>query len=294
MIRPGLCSCVVAATLACASSAFAFEPVAFTDVPDLVGKQVFAGINFEVGSAWAYAGEPLMLVAAPPVKRDGKTSYQFVRVKTAEGKEADVQLRFLSKAALKFNLRDPGTARQLVLAILADAYELPAKMHEIRSKFHYDIDSTEQPDEYHQVQSLAESFKFQRMLLHGLVHSALTSKEMVLRNQETRWIVQASDGAILDWYVNGIQDKAVKTKLENADLALRTLDGVSSLASNLARLEKEKTDKPWRRRVKDVPEDKLVQLDAENLAKIDKETERFQKLLKDVFALAKTSRARAQ
>jgi hypothetical protein len=294
MIRPALCSSIVAAALTWAGTAAAFEPIAFTGVPDLVGKEVFAGVTLEVGSAWVYAGEPLLLVAAPARTRDGQTTYPFVRVKTAAGKEADVPLRALSRTALRFDLRNPGTAHELALAVLADAYEIPARMHELRSKRDYKIDSNQHPDEYHQADSLAESFKFQRQLLHNLIHGSHQRREDVLREEPMRWLAAASNDALLAWYTDGVPDKKLKTKLENAVAALNLLDGVASLGFSIARLETEKAEKPWRRRLADLPEDKLAKLDAENAARIDADVAKSQQRIKEIFAQAAKSRARVK
>lgn len=296
MVRSLVCLCVVAVlTWASARSAFAFEPIAFTDLPDLVGKQVFAGGNIPLGSVWAYAGEPLTLVAAPPRKRGDTTSYEFVRVKTEASKEVDVPIRFLSKTALRFNLRSPGTAQQLVLALLADAFDLPAKMHELQVKYQYNVSSSTSPDEYSQLESLDESFRFERTLLHNLVYGALVSKDQALRDERTKWLVAASDDTILDWYSGGITNKKLKAKLANADLALSALDsGVLHLDFVVGQLYKEKADKLWRRGLSDLPADKLEKLDAENLARIDKEIAKHQKTTTKTFAEAKLARAHAQ
>lgn len=296
MIRSLVCLCVVAVlTWASARSAFAFEPITFTDIPDLVGKQVFAGVNIPLGPVWAYAGEPLTLVAAPPVKRGDTTIYEFVRVKTEDSKEVDVPLRFLSRTALRFNLRSPGTARQLVLALLADAFDLPAKMHEFQVKYQYNARSSAPPDEHSQLESLEESFKFEHTLLHNLVHGALVSKDQALRDGATKWLVAASDETILDWYCHGIPDKKLKAKLANAALALNALDdGVLHLDFVVGQLYKEKADKLWRRGLSDLPAEKLEKLDAENLARIDKEIEKHQKSTTKSFAEAKLDRAHAQ
>lgn len=292
MIRQMVCLLAAAVTLAWAGSAFAFEPISFNEVPGLVGKPVFAGGNVALRNLdvrpekWVYAGEPLTVVSAEPKKRpEGVMVYSFIRVRTEAGDEGEVDLDLLSKAPLHFNLRNPGTARQLALAVFADAFELPAKMHEIRINFQYDIASPAQADESHQVDSMQEAFKFDRGLLYGLVYGE-HAKDNLLRDGATKWVATASDETILDWYSEGIKDKKIKANLVGYYLALNDLGSVSDLDFYIGRLNKDKADKLWSRGLNDIPADKLEKLDAEKISKIDQEIQKHQKQIKDSFAQA--------
>lgn len=292
MIRQTVWVCAAVVAIGWASPAFAFEPIAFADVPGLVGKPIYAGSTVAVGPGWAYAGEPVTLVSAFANTRGKVPTYSYIRVRTEDGKEAEVQIRYFSRAPLQFNLRSPGTAKQLVLAILADASEIPAKLHELRDRFHYDISRDDQPDEHHQADSMAESFTFQRRLLHQLVYGGSTA-QIVLRDDGLRWIA-AGDESLLAWYTAGVPDKKLKAKLENADKALSILDGVASLGSRIAQLAKDKVDRPWRKGLDDVPADKLDKLDADKIAEIDKGVQNGRKQVQAEFALAAKFKARAK
>ncbi len=273
----------------------AFEAIGFKDVPALVGKQVFAGTTQDARGTWIYAGEPLTLVSAEAYQKSANvTTYNFVRIKTKEGKEGEVQIQYLSKAPLRFNLRTPGKAKALVLAILNDAFDLHAKLHAFRSRLRYDIASSTQPDEYHQVESMKSVFEKERSLLYSLVYGASTSEEDILRKEGTRWIADAADTTLLDWYAHGIRDKAVRKKFESAHKAVGYLDNVSRLSVDLANLENEKTKKPWRERMTGVPADKLAKLDADNMARITSETSRKKSAIKDAAAAATKLKAQAQ
>ncbi|MCC7384462.1 MAG: hypothetical protein IT384_21625 [Deltaproteobacteria bacterium] len=271
-----------------AGPALAFEPIAYKDVPSLVGKQVWVAANVGLdGDAWAYAGEPVTVVAAEPFgDQDKGPVYNFIQIKTAEGKSGEVQLRMLSKKALKFNLRTPGTAPQLVIKVLDDAYELPQRMHQIRERYRYDLDSSKSADEYHQVDSMEEYFRFAKSLVHNLVYSSHRSKEDLMREGQTKWLALAKDDKLLDWYADGIKDKKVKAKLVGAKDCLDALDNVSSHGFDIARLEQEKTEKSWRRGMEGVPENKIKKIEAEKVGELNSEIKKKEKQITETFARA--------
>lgn len=276
-----------------AVGAGAFEPIPYVDVKGLIGKQVWAASNVGIApEVWVYAGEPLTVVSAEQYGDAAKgEQYNVIQVKNADGKPGQIQLRLLSKKALKYNLRNPGKAKDLIVNAFLDAYELPAAMHKLRSKYDYNLDMEMKQGEdkwvvnpdYHLADAMDESFKFSRELVHNLIYSTNASEEQVLRNDNTKWIALAKDEAILQWWCDGIEDKKVKQKFAAADAALSSLDNVSSHGFEISRVERERKERAWIKDMDGVPADKLKKLDEKNLAELNKRKAEREKKIKAAF-----------
>lgn len=305
---------VAGAVLCWGTAALAFEPVPYTEVSGLVGKTVYAANIIELqgreAKGWVYAGEPLTLAACEPQEAFGNKdaegnrvkglSYNYCTVKTEDGREGELQLRFMSRSPLQYNLRKPAKAEALARAVFEEAYPLPKQMHELRSRFHYALNSGSTQvekdgqlilgDEYHQVDSMQEAFKFNRGLLRSLMSGSGYSKESIMRAEDRKWAALAEDEAVLEWYSQGMP-AAQKKKYTDARIALDSLDNVSSTGHELAELERQREEKPWREGLADMPEEKLKKLDAEALQKIDKRraelTSRITKAFKEAEAVKK-------
>jgi hypothetical protein len=305
---------VAGAVLCWGSAALAFEPVPYTEVSGLVGKTVYAATITELrgreAKGWVYAGEPLTLAACEPQEALGNKdaegnrvkglSYNFCTVKTEDGREGELQLRFMSRAPLEYNLRKPAKAEALARAVFEEAYPLPKQLHELRGRFHYALDSGSTQvekdgqlllgDEYHQVDSMEEAFKFNRGLLRGLMSGSGYGKESLMRNEEHKWAALAEDETVLEWYSQGMP-AAQKKKFTEVRIALDSLDNVSSTGHELAELDRQKEAKPWREGLTDFPEEKLKKLDAENFQKLDKRraelTSRITKAFNEAEAVKK-------
>ncbi|GAC1588661.1 MAG: hypothetical protein NVS3B20_16380 [Polyangiales bacterium] len=275
--------------------ALAFEPFSLKDVPNFVGKDVYAASNVQLEKAktdtWAYAGEPLTVIEATPFGTEGGvTTYNFLKVKNREGKEGEIQLRFLSKSPLHYNLKKTGKAKELAVAVFNDAFGLAARMHAIRDHHGYNLKAKD-PDDYQQVDAMEESFKFSRDLLHNLIYSANRKKQDLLSDGKTKWLATTSDDALLDWYAVGIKDAATKGKLTKAAETLGSLNNVSSLGFDIARLEDEKAKKEWRKELAGVPADKVAKIEKENLSRIDAEIAKYKKQIQEIFAKSAKSKA---
>jgi hypothetical protein len=301
---------VVAGALLCwGTAALAFEPVPYTEVSGLIGKTVYAADTLELrgreAQGWVYAGEPLTLAACELQEAYGNEdaegnrvkgfSYNFCTVKTEDGRQGELQLRYMSRSPLQYNLRKPAKAEALARAVFEEAYPLPKRMHELRGRFHYALDSGSTQvekdgqlllgDEYHQVDSMQEAFKFNRALLRSLMSGSGYSKESIMRAEERKWAALAEDETVLEWYSEGMPD-ALKKKYTDARIALDSLDNVSSAGSELAELDRKKEEKPWRKDLTDFPEEKLKKLDAENLQKLDKRRAELSSRITKAFAEA--------
>lgn len=269
----------IAIAITTASSLFAlparaFEPIPFAKVAGLVGKTVFAGGNQGLeGERYMYAGEPLTLVKAERWGDEEPIRYNYVTVRNAEGVQGEVQIQYLSLAPLKYNLRKPGKAKDLLKNAFADAFPLAARIHEIRLKHAYDLHDMNGPnaEDYHLVEAMEASYKFSGNLVHNLIYSSNYAKDDLMRQGPTKWLAMADDDTILEWYSDGIKDARQKDALRVAKDALSTLEHVSHHGFNIARAEQEKKERPWRRDMDGIPEAKLAKLDRENMGRLDKD-----------------------
>jgi len=276
----------VSAALLWPSASHAFEAIPFAEVNGLVGKQVYAANNKSLGlDKEVYAGDALTLLEAKPY---GK-GFNYVKVKTKEGVIGEIQIRFLSKSALRYSLRTPGTPAVLLKAILEDAYPLGAKMHAIGERHNHDV-SADAVEDYHQLDATRASFDFSRHLLHGLVYGTNRDKVDLVKGDGTKWLGQA-DATLLAWYAGGIEDKKTKERFVNAVSSLNDLDSVSSHASSMAQARTEKTDKPWLRDLKDAPAATRAAIDKEKSQEADKEIADRKKKIDQAFASAAKAKA---
>jgi hypothetical protein len=142
--------------------AAAMDPISFQQAPALVGKQVYAIVSRDLreGTGWVFAGEPLTLVLAETYGKDPVT-YNYVRVRTQDGRVGEVQLENLSRTPLPFNLRKPPkSARDLSLAVLEFAYPLVARMQAIDGKSRGDI--SRDVEVKHELETLGGAFSAAR------------------------------------------------------------------------------------------------------------------------------------
>jgi hypothetical protein len=273
--------------LAWAKTSLAFEAVPFAEVPALVGKPVYAASNQRVGTALVFAGDDLTLVEAKPA--DGGFSY--VKVKTKEGVVGEIQLRFLSKSALKYRLRSPGEPKAFLKALLDDAYPLGAKLHAMRIKYPDYIVPSEKVDEHHIEDATVESSSFAQKLLHNLVYGANLSKSDALREDRTKWLASAN-ATLLDWFSDGMNKGPVKENFIDAVDALNALDAVSLHGFEAGQLVHEKAAKVWLRDLDDVPAAARAKIDREAVADIDKRMAEHKK--QGTLALANAAKLRAK
>lgn len=292
MLRNSLAALAFACTLSWAGASFAFDPIAFAETPSMVGKPVYASGNKSLGNGkrWVYAGDVLTLVEAKPF--GGQGTFNYVKVRTKEGAEGEIQIRFLSKTPLKYSLSNPGNPKAFLKALLEDAYPLGAKMHALREKHGYNL-SLDSADDYHQVDALKESFTFARSLLHGLVHGATRDKVDILRDDETKWL-GGGDGTLLGWYADGMDNAALKQNFVNAVLALNELDAVNDHGSEAARATSEKEKKEWLNDLKDAPAATRAKVDSEKVQALDKRIADKKKKLAASFADAAKLKARVK
>jgi hypothetical protein len=279
--------------------ASAFEPVPFQQVDGLVGKTLYAASNQRLqktdGESWIYAGEPLTLVSAKKWgNQDNTLQYNFVTVKTGEGKVGEVQLLFLSKTALGYNLRHPANAAALATQIFIDAFPIGRRMREIQERHGYDLrPDPKEPQRYtddnYAYDACEKAFQLATELLRNLDTGALRSEDDLMRDQRTRW-VSFGDGALPTAYSKGAKEASLKKRLKEQRDALSGWDNVQHFGFEVARLNRERRDVAWRRGMDGVPEDKLKKLDADNYARIDRDLKAQQGRL--VAAVAQTEMRR--
>lgn len=281
--RSALAALVAVGSLTWAGTSHAFDPIAFAETPSLVGKPVYAATNQSLGhdKPVVFAGDALTLVEAKPF---GNQGFNYVKVRTKEGAEGELQIRFLSKTPLKYSLRAPGTPKAFLKALLEDAYPLGAKMHAIREKHGYDVRSDKALDDYHMVDAMNESFTFTRAILHGMVHGAHRSEADLLREDRTKWL--GADTTLLTWYADGMGEKDGKQVFVNAVRALNALDAVREHGFQMARATTEKNEKRWLVGLEDAPAPARAKIDKEKTQELDKDIAERKKKMAASFAEA--------
>ena len=277
---------------------------------------VYSSSNIELKNGdkvWVLAGEGMTLNSCKTTKstttllNGEKVSgmhYNFCNVSTTDGKKGSIQLRYLSKKPLLYNLRKPGKAKELLLKVFQDAYPLAEEMHKLQMKHNYQLSSYTGKitidgqdfigNDYHMVDAMKESFTFSKMLVHNLVYGSHISKDSIMRDKKKKWLVDAEDETILDWFSKGIADKAMQKKYINAKNCLDKLGSVSSAGSEIAGIERKIEEKPWRRGIKDVSEKKLVALDKEKIDKLEKRKGELTKRIAKSLAEAKKLKAKVK
>lgn len=270
------------------------EPVPFAQVAALRGKSIYpvqpVSLRRNGGGpeVWVNAGEAVTLVAAEPWNRKGEPlTYNFVKVRTQAGEEGEAQLRFFSRAPLRFDLSRPGQLEELIRAALEEAVHQAILLHRLRVAHAWDVPSAE-VEAYHAHDTLEVALDYSRHVVHALVQGTTSGEDQVLRSGRTRWAALAEDGRILPAFARGLQDKQEKARWKPwADLA-SALDNMDYHGYEIARTTREKEQKLWLRHMDGVPPDKLAALDAKELAERDQEiAERREKLAKTLDELAR-------
>ena len=301
---------VVCAVSGFSGGAQAFEPISTVDTPAHFGKPVYPSASLKkrgkTKEVVILAGEPLTLVSCKTSKatvthQDGKKfsgeHYNLCDVTTADGETVTLGLGELSKSPLAFNLKKPGTAKELIVAVFKEGYPLAEKMHALQVKNDYVLETTMgmvekdgktfMGDEYHQIQAMKKALEFDERLLRELFQGSGSRKDSIMRDPLKKWAALASDATILEWYAEGIPDGPLKKTYEPLKDGLTQLSHVFSADRSMADLKEKAATKPWRKGLTDMPEDKLKKLDAEELAKLDKDKKKLEKRIEDHFAAGK-------
>jgi hypothetical protein len=280
------------ATSLVAKRSHAFDAVPYAEVPKLVGKPVYAASNKVLSStqgkeAVVFAGDALTLVEAKPFGDKGQFNY--LKVRTKDGIEGEIQVRFLSKTPLAYQLRTPGAPKVLMKNLLADAYPLGQKLHAVREKHGYDV-SMDAAEDYHFVDATQESLDFTRTVLHALVYGSNRSKMDLVKEEHTRWLGGA-DATMLEWYAQGIPDAKTKQNFVSAVFALNDLNNAHEAGSQMANALSEKKEKRWTRELEGVPAPARSKIEAEKVKELDDTIASSKKKIAAAFASAAKNKA---
>jgi hypothetical protein len=303
---------VVCAVAGFTGGAQAFEPISTIDTPSHFGKPVYPSTSMKkrgkTKDVVILAGEPLTLVSCktsrgtvthPDGKKLSGEHYNLCDVTNADGETVTLGLGELSKSPLLFNLKQPGTAQELIVAVFKDGYPLAEKMHAIQVKNNYVMETTMgmvekdgktfMGDEYYQVQAMKKALEFEERLVRELFQGSRVRKDSIMRDPLMKWAALATDATLLEWYSEGIPEGPLKKKYEPLKDGLTQLSYVYSADRSMADLKEKAAAKPWRRGLKDMPEDKLKKLDAEEMTKLEKEMKQLEKRIDDHFAAGRAA-----
>lgn len=244
------------------------EPIPFSAVRGLIGKAVWSTTSRQLGTRGAgdvfvYAGQRLTLVKAEPFGQ----GFNYVTVKTPDGKTGEVQLIYLSRAALQVDLTACPRHEELLAAAFREGLHGALALHRFRVKHGWD-----RPDDdasRHEEQSLEHAVKEMEQLLHGLVHGTTRSQADVMREGRTRWVALADDERLLEVWSHGLKDQAAKRRLSAYEGVIDDFDAIDDAGFEIGRVEREKAAKHWLRDTDGLPAKKVAALDARELAERD-------------------------
>lgn len=244
------------------------EPIPFPAVRGLIGKTVWSTTSRQLqtrgaGDVFIYAGQAVTLVKAEPFGE----GFNYVTVKTPEGKTGEVQMIYLSRTALQVDLTACGTHEELLAAGFREGLHDALALYRFRVAHGWD-----RPDDdagRHEEQSLEHAVKEMEQLLHGLVHGTNRSTADILRAGVTRWIALADDERLLEVWSRGLKDQAAKRRLSAYEGVIDDFDAIDDAGFEIARVEREKKDKHWLRDTDGLPAKKVAALDAKELGERD-------------------------
>lgn len=282
-----------------------FWPLRQVELESMQDQTVYLSRTVQIGGTWVYAGEPVVLrsCATTPVTVQNHQGneikgerYERCTVQPADGKSGTVSLLYLSRTPLHYNLREPGTAQDLLLNVFRTAFPLPWQQHEINAQYGYRLrpestvmnhqGKTLVGEDFYQAKAMELAFDFAKELVHLLVHGSSYAKDSILRDHRTRWIALAQDTTILDWWAEGIPDKQLKARLENADSCLGTLEWVDETGEDAAKLLRELEKRPWARQWAGLPADKVAVLESQAIATRTREVEQSRVKIQHAFEYA--------
>ncbi len=278
-----------------------YAPIDDDAVPSYVGKTVYAGSIVPLrtrGGAQVklVAGEALTLCRAdakkdPAPRKLGRgevvrtrdfggpppppgPKHGYVVVKNADGDVGEVMVSTLSAQPLHYDLRHPGDGQALLTATFREAKALALKIDALHAKHAFELQALTANDadaakrlDHDRVYAMRESFEASKRLVYALVHGSNMAKESLLR--EKMWAVRFGDPALVEVYAHGIKDPDARKKHERLTSCLGALSGATASGNEARRAAAEKADKPWRKRMTDVPAAQLEALDSEKVAKLD-------------------------
>lgn len=244
------------------------EPIAFPAVRGLIGKTVWSTTSRQLqtrgaGDVFVHAGQAVTLVKAEPFGE----GFNYVTVKTPEGKTGEVQLQYLSRTALQVDLTRCGTYEELLAAAFREGLHDAIALHRFRVKHAWD-----RPDDdagRHEEQSLEHAVQEMEQLLHGLVYGTHRSTADIMREGETRWVALADDERLLEVWSQGLEDQAAQRRLCAYEGVIDDFDAIDDAGFEIARVEREKQAKDWLRDTDGLPAKKVAALDQKELAERD-------------------------
>jgi hypothetical protein len=273
------------------TGAAGFEPISFTELESLYGKTVYpsrASRLFGSDDAWVYAGEPLTLLSCEPREKsyttlEGKKIrgwyHETCQVRSGEGATGKIDLAFLSKTRLGYNLRAPGSATELPAKLLAEAYPLARRIHAMSHKIHYifkEYSTVERHqgktlvgNTYHQVYAMAVALGEAHDLMRWLMRGARNCRDAATCKGHYRWVVYAKDKRFLTWMSKGMQDERLQIRYAHVYNCLDALREIAKFRFKFRNVEEKRARKRWRRDARGVPEQELAAMDAAHLAELD-------------------------
>lgn len=265
------------------------EPLPFAQVKATIGKRVWCAVTQQLRGRgapedeWIYAGEPLTLVAAEPFNRKGEPlSYNYVKVKTAEGKAGEVQIIYLSRTALRFNLKKPGKLEELLQNAFEEGLNVGVQLHLFRKKHRWDPPF--EGEEGQVRRTLEPSFEYISHLVHALVYGTTSGEDQILRSGRTRWAALTEDDErYIPWIAGGCPDDELKRELADYKNCLSSLDNVDYHGHAISRAEREKKGKLWLRGMEKLPPARVKQMDEKELAERDQAIAESQKKMDETL-----------
>jgi hypothetical protein len=241
------------------------------------------------------AGDPVTVCVVVPaniLKTDGATKAEIktpggVVVKTAAGERRLIPATQLSTTPLAYSLRHPGSADQLVRDLFAEGLHDGKLVNERMKANQYasedivqDAGQWKVPWAYSQGQafekSMVETTDHLRYMVHGRIDRA-----SIMRSRDMAWIVKADDSKILDWHVDGVPAAEKPASYDGMLQCVQGMGHIHGAGMSYASKLEEMKEKRWRKGLLDASEEKLATLDKAEMARLQKDADRFMKIIAD-------------
>lgn len=238
----------VIATLAAASAASAFDPVAPADVAALAKKKVY--VEYQVEVRWKEPFREGHLFVGQEVTVKGREERQidaWCVVTDAAGNDWEVMVENLSTTPPAYSMLATGPLEEFLPRVAAAAIDLPLRIAEVYQANGYD---QRIPEVMWLRAAYEKAHDAHVFLLRNLIHGR-TSKSQVLRDEKNRWLWMA-DPSIMEAYCEGMpnlerwKQSDFMKKAEALEELVSAAAESKEAALTISRLKEELERKPWR------------------------------------------------
>lgn len=211
-------------------------------------------------------------------------------VKTADGKRRWVDTRLLSARPLAYRLRHTGAAEDLIRNMYREAHRDAKDLIKVLQDGKYNVlemaiktDKGYEPNETaRQGKTFDEIIAAAEKHLYPLVRGG-EDRASIMSVPDYGWVVNAEDPKVLDWYVDGTLESPEGPDREQMHGCVQGLENIYDSGMTIRSSYEQMEQKPWRARLQNASEAQLKKLDDEEIAKLQVNVDRGEKIIKDML-----------